>query len=147
MAHSLPLILLLIAQAKPAEITEIRLQRTPCFGKCPVDEVALRADGTATYVGKKFVDRLGQYEGEFARADFDKLAKMLVEKMFFDLKDDYDRLITDQASIVTSARRGEKTKKIRNYANAGPEELRAIEAEVLRISKGIAWKKADVNLK
>jgi hypothetical protein len=143
MARSLPLILMLLVQAKPAaKVTEVRLKRTPCFGRCPVDEVVLRADGTATYEGRKYVDRIGRFEGKVAKADFEKLAKLMEEKKFFDLKDDYDRPITDQSSIVTTAKRGDISKEVRDYAKSGPEELRAIEKQILKVMEGIAWDKA-----
>ena len=53
-------LLLALITAQP-QITEIRLERTPCFGSCPVDEVILRPDGSATYIGKRFVKRIGRY--------------------------------------------------------------------------------------
>jgi hypothetical protein len=142
MAHALPLILLMLAQDKPAEITEIRLERTECLGKCPIDEVVLRADGTATYVGTRFVDRLGRHEGKVARADFEKLASMMESKGFFALKDQYDNTKCDQASLITTATRDGEAKRVRDYAKAGPEELKAIEKEILKVMDGITWEKA-----
>ena len=68
----LALLLAVSATTAAPEITEIRLERTPCFGGCPVDEVILRPDGTATYVGKRFVDRIGRYRGTFKRERFDR---------------------------------------------------------------------------
>ena len=45
----------------PGPLTEISLERTPCFGSCPVDKVVLRPDGTATYIGRRFVERVVNY--------------------------------------------------------------------------------------
>src|SRR5437868_598498 len=49
--------------SEPAKepITEISFERTPCFGTCPVDKLVLRADGTATYTGTRYVERMGEY--------------------------------------------------------------------------------------
>ena len=60
------------AQEKPtpakfdvSEVTEISVQRTPCMGDCPVDQLVLRSDGTATYTGVANVERMGNYTGTF----------------------------------------------------------------------------------
>src|SRR4051794_21358964 len=99
--------MLVVFTAQP-EITEIRLERTPCFGSCPVDEVVLRPDGTATYVGTRFVERPGRHEGTFDRAEYEKLAKLLESQGFFGLKDRYSVPETDNPSLITSATRGGK---------------------------------------
>ena len=97
-------IMLAFATASAEEITEIRLERTPCFGTCPVDEVVLRPDGTATYIGHQYVKRVGQYRGTFPREDFDRLAELLETKGFFNLKDRYSMRITDHPSLITQHR-------------------------------------------
>src|SRR3954471_18160639 len=103
----------------PPGITEIRLERTPCYGTCPVDEVVLRPDGTAEYIGKRFVERTGRYEGTFDGADFARIARLMEAKGFFDLMDRYTKPITDNPSLITSATRGDRTKRVENYARAG----------------------------
>src|ERR671921_1467141 len=84
-------------------ITEISLERTPCFGSCPVDKVVLRPDGTATYIGRRFVERMGTYEGKFAEGDFERLAGLMQAMKFFGMEDRYDRPITDHPSVITTA--------------------------------------------
>src|SRR5215470_6365535 len=54
-------------------ITEIILERTPCYGRCPIDTLVLHADGTAAYTGKQFTQRTGQFTGTFLKGDFEKL--------------------------------------------------------------------------
>ena len=39
----------------------INFKRTPCFGSCPAFEVKIFANGTAMYIGKKNVSRLGTH--------------------------------------------------------------------------------------
>src|SRR5262249_51931069 len=79
-------------------ITEITLERTPCFGTCPVDRVTLRADGSASYTGTRYVDRLGEYKGTIGREEFDRLAAFLVSQKFFTLSDRYAVPATDLPS-------------------------------------------------
>ncbi|WP_435021710.1 DUF6438 domain-containing protein [Tundrisphaera sp. TA3] len=123
-------------------ITEIALRRSPCFGKCPVDEVILRSDGTAEYVGTRFVPRLGKYRGKLAPADFETLAKLLADRKFFALDARYARPITDQATWTTSAKRGAVEKKVEDYGGAGPEGLKEIERRIVEVMDRIEWQKA-----
>lgn len=130
------------AQAEDA-VTEIRLERTPCFGSCPVDEVILRPDGTATYIGKRFVERAGRYEGTFNRGVFERLAKLLEAQKFFDMEDRYDVPETDNPSVITSATRGGAEKRVVDYGNGGPIELWGIEEAIRGVVAEVEWRKAE----
>jgi len=44
-----------IDAASSGDITEVTLERTPCFGACPEDTLILRKDGTAAYLGRRNV--------------------------------------------------------------------------------------------
>lgn len=123
-------------------ITEISLERTACYGTCPIDKVTLHADGTATYQGERFVEQLGQYKGTFARHDFERLAQLLETQQFFALQDRYANLATDLPSVVTSAIRGGKNKTVTNYGDAGPFALWTIQAVMRGVAAEIKWQKS-----
>src|SRR6187200_1158641 len=55
-------------------ITEIGLERTACFGKCPIYSVVIKSDGSVQYTGEKFVERLGKHRGK-TRGSFNALAQ------------------------------------------------------------------------
>ena len=57
------------------QITEVTLERTPCFGYCPSYKVTLKSDGTIIYEGKKFVQMMGTYKGEVY--NFERLAQLI----------------------------------------------------------------------
>ena len=40
----------------------ISLERTPCYGTCPIYKMEIFSDGSAFYHGERFVDRIGDYE-------------------------------------------------------------------------------------
>jgi hypothetical protein len=127
--------------ADGAEITEISLERTPCYGSCPVDQVILRSDGTAAYIGTRFVQKAGRYSGTFHRGDFFRLAKLLESQGFFDLQERYAIEATDLPSIITSATRGGAAKKVVNYGDAGPVILWGVERAIRGVAADIEWKK------
>lgn len=41
----------------------ITLTRTACFGRCPIYEVSIQANGDVAYHGKAFVEHEGEYTG------------------------------------------------------------------------------------
>lgn len=59
-----------------AAFRQVTLERTPCFGACPVYRVTIRADGRVAYEGEQWVEVDGTREG---RADPEWLARL--EKM------------------------------------------------------------------
>ncbi|HEX8891081.1 MAG TPA: DUF6438 domain-containing protein [Pyrinomonadaceae bacterium] len=107
------------------QITEVTLERTACYGTCPIYKVTLSSDGTIIYEGERFVQMMGTYKG--TAYGFDRLAKLILAENYFNLKDEYTRPITDMPSAVTSVVRGGKRKTIVDYAGTGPVELWGIE--------------------
>ena len=57
-----------------AGITEIGLDRGPCFGTCPVFRVVLHRAGSYRYDGVRYVEPLGVKKGTIPGYLFDRLA-------------------------------------------------------------------------
>lgn len=123
-------------------ITEISLERTPCYGDCPADWVILRADETAFYYpkGKSGATRM---KGKIDKWDFAPLAKLLETQGFFALKDSYSAIMTDQATHFTSVVKDGNRKTVRNYGNAGPTSLWGLEMAIRGVAADIKWVKDD----
>jgi hypothetical protein len=121
------------------QITEVTLERTACFGTCPIYKVTLRSDGTILYEGQRFVQMMGTYRG--TAYGFDRLAKFILKENYFDLKDDYSANVTDMPSAITSVVRDGKRKMINDYGGFGPVELWAIETAIDGILKNAKLQK------
>jgi len=94
------------SQAQPQapdaqDISSIALQRSPCFGACPVYELTLSADGQVKFVGQRFVDATGERTGVVAPAAFERVAAEVRALDFFALKDRY-RLEEDGCTATTT---------------------------------------------
>lgn len=122
------------------EITEIHLERTPCFGTCEADRVVFRKDGTCDYYGTRMVERLGHWQGRVSEEDYRRMADLVRKTRFFTLKDSYTRPVTDHPSILTTVRMGRRTKQVNNYADAGPARLWQLERTILGVTWGIEWR-------
>jgi hypothetical protein len=110
------------------QITEVTLERTPCFGTCPNYKVTLRSDGTITYEGKRFVTMMGTYKGQ--AYGFDKLAQFILAQDYFNLNDNYRIGASDLPSAITSVVQNGKRKTIVDYGGAGPIGLWGIEMSI-----------------
>lgn len=141
------------AEEKPV-ITEITLVRTQGLGIGPRDRLVLRKDDSAEYEGLSRVERMGRYRGSIPDGEFERLAKLLVEKGFFDLEPTYRAkgpggrgFVTDAPGISLAVIRDGKSKSVVDYGRGGPAELRELQAAILDISKTISWQKADSDMK
>ena len=120
-------------------VSAISLERTMCYGCCPVYRVEFRSDGLALHVGEIFVEKLGPRPGRIDDAVFDRLASLVVRLGFFDLEPAYRLPVTDHPTHITTAVRDGVTKRVSNYAEAGPAELWAIEELIDATAEEIDW--------
>ena len=112
---------------------EITLERTACFGFCPVYTVTLRDDGTVTYVGKEHVKVTGQQTWKVDPAAVRALAQEMQKEGFFELQDEYRAMITDNPTVYTTLTAGGRTKKVLDYV-AGPQKLKDFEAKIDQVA-------------
>ena len=121
------------------DITEIGLERGPCFGQCPAYTVFVKSDGTFRYRGEEYVPRKGSFTGEVNRTEFLRLAQFISDVGYLNLKDNYSVAATDlPTTFSTVVKRGER-KVIRNYGNAGPSQLWAVECLIDGLLDSAHW--------
>lgn len=133
------------AGLKDAEgISEITLERERCYGGCPVYKVILRRDGSATYIGKENVSRIGEYKSQVSPyqplgAEFIRLAKLIASQAYLKMNDRYTVPTSDADTVITSIVHDGKRKTIVNYANQAPIELYGIERAIDGVAAQIKW--------
>lgn len=116
--------------AKPAAAAfdTIVLQRTACYGACPIYTVAISADGTSTYTGEKFVKVEGVRRATVSQADIALLSSALKRTTFDQLRTTYVSEAdgckdppTDLPSLSISVTTSGQTRKVSLYAGCrGP---------------------------
>ena len=120
---------------------EITLERTGCYGTCPVYSVTIHSDGTVIYEGKHFVRILGIQTYTIPEESVTELVGMFYEINYFSLHDRYDVSVTDLPTVITSITIGNETKRVSNYANAGPPRLYELESKIDEITDSQSfWK-------
>ena len=121
-------------------ITEIGIERSGCYGTCPIYTFIAKSDGTVRYKGVKYVERQGEFSGTIPVWYFHELARFIRDAHYMELEDGYTRMVTDNPTTYTTVVMNGKRKTISNYANAGPTKLWAIEQLVDDLMGKAEWK-------
>lgn len=109
------------AQEAPVAIT---LERTACFGSCPIYTITILEDGTVKYNGTKFVEVMGEQTSQIDPAIVKQMVEAFDAAGYFDWKEAYDTMnVTDMPYIITSVTRDGKTHKITRYVGDGSAPL------------------------
>jgi hypothetical protein len=111
------------------------LERTGCYGECPVYRLTVNSDGSVVYVGTRWVKVLGRQQYKISDAQLAEL-QAAFERANFSLLRYYDKVeSTDDDWAHISYRRGAGFKRVRHYHgdNTAPAALAALEDEFDRI--------------
>ena len=129
-----------VLQSLPFE--RIELQRTGCFGTCPIFTVTLFRNGNARYHGEGFVSNIGGFSGSIDPFSFGRLCYLLERLDFTGLDRVYSAPWTcDETVYLRVWRAGEvQPIVIRDYGDYGPIELWGIQQVVEAVANGIRWK-------
>jgi hypothetical protein len=124
-----------------AENLIIKMEKTPCYGFCPVYDLTITGDGNAILLGKKNIKKIGTFICVIPPAKLDSLVKEFEEIKFWDLQDRYDGKKTDLPTTYVSLTLDGKTKRIRDYYGA-PEKLKKLEERLHQIIDYPFWIRA-----
>ncbi|MBZ0303691.1 MAG: DUF6438 domain-containing protein [Anaerolineae bacterium] len=126
----------------------ITLERTACFGTCPVYMVSILEDGTVIYQGENFVDMTGEQRGQIDPATVEQMVAAFEAAGYFDWNEAYDTMnVTDLPYVTTSVTRNGETKQILRYAgdDSAPLALPFLENWVDLMAGTPAWTGAPVD--
>ena len=136
------------AEPGAGDVPVVTLERTPCFGTCPVYTVAISREGAVRFDGKHHVARAGQATATIPAARVDSLLAELEAGGYFDFADDYvmdspacGMYATDSPTVITSVRRDGMTKTIRHDrgCSAAPPELSRLEQRIDEVAGTGRW--------
>jgi len=119
----------------PGATAVATLERTGCYGECPVYRLTVNSDGSVVYVGTRWVKVLGRQVYKVSDAQLAELQAAFDRAGFFQFRD-YDHVeSTDDDWAHVSFRRGSTFKRVRHYHgdNSAPPALGVLEDEFDRI--------------
>jgi hypothetical protein len=120
------------------ESAVITLERTACFGTCPVYKLTIYGDGRVVYVGGDFVGVKGTQTAEITRADVKAVVDEFYRIDYFSLQSEYTAPITDLPTTITSISIGGTRKQVTDYHGA-PQKLRDLEKRIDEIAGSSKW--------
>lgn len=128
------------ASQKDTNPIVFEMERTACFGTCPVYKITFYKNGQATYHGKQHTGKLGVYTAVLPQESIDSTIKVFENARFFDFKDEYKGNMTDFPTtyIRYSSPDGKRTKKITDYYGA-PDELKRLEKMLDELGSTVSW--------
>jgi hypothetical protein len=126
----------------------VTLERTPCFGTCPVYSVAISRTGQVRFNGKHHVTHTGDAADSIPAARVDSLLAELDAAGYFGFADDYvmsspacGMYATDSPTVITTVNRNGKIKTIRHDrgCSAAPPELSQLEQRIDEVAGTGRW--------
>jgi Domain of unknown function (DUF6438) len=133
-------------QAVPDDFI-IKLERTSCYGPCPIYSVSIDAKGRVIYEGKKFVRVAGRQSDDIPVSRVAELVATVDRIRFFELNNQYrfiqnadgsTSVVTDLPTTFVTVTQGGRTKQIEDYVGA-PESLHQLEKEIDEAARTKRW--------
>jgi len=121
-------------------IASIGLRRGMCFGTCPAYEVVLHHDGSATWHGDAYVDRIGDHAGQFQVSDFERLAALVERVGFFTWHDEYTQPVTDLPTYFLTVTTTETSKSVVQYATDDPPDFWVLASLIDHVAGYATWR-------
>lgn len=121
-----------------AQISFVKIERTPCFGACPTYTLSMDKNGNLTYVGSNHVGKIGEYEGKIAKVEASSFFKKYSPYINKKLKKEYQNDIVDMAGLNMNIIKSGKTINIKN-AQFGPSALKVIANELDKLTEKVKW--------
>lgn len=141
-----------LAEANVAVRPAITLERTPCFGSCPVYTISVSASGQVTFEGRAHVRLLGTATGRIPRERVDALLVELERAGYFGFASRYavsepacGRYVTDLPSAISSATLAGRTKRIEHNHGCGgaPGALAVLEKRIDEVLGSDRWVESE----
>ncbi len=120
-------------------ITKIGIERTACYGTCPVYTFILNSDGTFRYKGEAFVEKQGVFTGTIPVYEFNRLAQYLKDSGYMYLRDGYGEIGDDRETVYTMVVINGVPKVVMDHSYAGPSKLWAMEQLIDHILVYAKW--------
>jgi hypothetical protein len=140
------------APAAPDDTT-IALERTACFGTCPVYAVTIDAHGNVVYNGTRFVAVTGRRTARVPVARVAEILERAEQIRFFDLDDQYREIrhpdgtmstVTDLPTTFVTIKRAGRSKRVEDYYGA-PKALGDLERLIDDLAQTRQWVSTEEN--
>ncbi len=130
---------MIIPDFKSVRQLTMTLERTACFGECPVYKLKVDGKGNVTYVGELYVKVVGKKRAKISLDKVQELFDAFFKVDYFSLDDEYSAMVTDMPSAITSITMDGKFKQVADEGRSGPQELVDLEDKIDEITNSQKW--------
>jgi hypothetical protein len=129
------------SQQKVSQPVALTLERTACFGFCPMYKLTVYGNGKVVYEGKRFVKVTGTRTATISPTAARKLISEFQQIHYFKLQDTYTGGHTDAPSAITSLTMGKKQKTVHHYLASpnAPTQLTELENKIDAVVNSQQW--------
>ena len=129
-------------QSQPfSQPVALTLERTACFGFCPIYKLTVYGNGKVVYKGERFVKVTGTRTTTISQTAVRKLVADFQKINYFKLQDSYTGGHTDAPSAITSLTMGKKQKTVNHYLASpdAPTQLTELENKIDAVVNSKQW--------
>ncbi|WP_152619974.1 DUF6438 domain-containing protein [Lysobacter sp. A03] len=118
----------------------ISIERSPCFGKCPVYKMTLHRDGKALLVDDHLLpDEARRYSAEMDLKDYARLAQLFEDTRTASRKTEYMGQWTDDYFVTITATDSQGSWSISDYGQVAPPKVWALQQALFRQYATLPW--------
>jgi hypothetical protein len=122
------------------------IERTMCYGNCPVYEAKIMSNGKAYFKGSRGIEMVGNYESKVTAEQIKDIWHNVAQVDFFKFADRYptdiNNAIPDLPNTYTFVNDGKMSKKITDNYDS-PANLQWFEHELETVFLQLNWTKID----
>lgn len=111
-----------VNQPKEKMELSLKMERSGCYGPCPVYDLTIQPDGKVSFEGKFWTEVKEKTEGKITQEQLKKIIASIEEANFFSLDNAYNydskncpNIATDSATVNLSIKLNGKEKTINHY--------------------------------
>ena len=119
------------------ESFSVVLERTACFGTCPVYTVTVRGSGLVEYVGSYNVEVIGSRSARIGSDEVRNLVQAFNSVNFLSLRDRYSEGCTDMPTAIISISFDGRTNQVSNYFGGCEGETSGPQVALNRLARQI----------
>jgi hypothetical protein len=124
---------------KGKEIPVFYLEKTECYGECPVFKLEIYDTGKMIFYGIRNTKLMGTFCSELEYSARARLKEIFRSEKYFAMQDSYLSRAKDLPTTITSFYADGRNKRIMDYGNS-PEGLKRLEKMLETIADTTSWK-------
>jgi hypothetical protein len=122
-------------------IEEIKFSTTYCYGTCPVFELTIRSDRSATFNAIEYNDRKGKFKATIDTASYNRLIQTINYIKLTSLNKNYNVNWTDDQTCTLKVKfNSGQTKEISDYGLIGTYGLQNLYNQLFALRETQKWK-------